>query len=104
MTTNPQKPSFGELRKSGVRDVLTSCRDHRCSHHIAISADRWPDDVRLSDIERDFVSPPAAIEVRKCGRSLIPRRWEALAQDEHQDQMRLKNCPISVASKSSFLT
>ncbi len=36
----------------GVRDVLVYCRDHRC--HIMISADRWPDDVRLPDIEPDF--------------------------------------------------
>jgi hypothetical protein len=56
MTTSPsQKITFGEMRASGVRDVLVYCRDHRCSHHIAISADRWPDDVRLSDIEPDFV-------------------------------------------------
>jgi hypothetical protein len=27
---------------------------HRCSHSIAISADRWPDDVRLSDLEARF--------------------------------------------------
>ena len=38
----PQKITFGEMRASGVRDVLVYCRDHRCSHHIAISADRWP--------------------------------------------------------------
>ena len=46
MTTNhyPQKITFGELRRSsGVRDVLIYCRDHRCSHHIEITADRWPD-------------------------------------------------------------
>jgi hypothetical protein len=28
---------------------------HRCSHHIEIIADRWPDHVRLSDIEPGFV-------------------------------------------------
>jgi hypothetical protein len=55
MKTRPQKITFGELRTSGVRDVLIYCRDHRCSHHITISADRWPDHVRLSDIEPDFV-------------------------------------------------
>jgi hypothetical protein len=54
MTTYPQKITFGNMRASGVRDVLIYCRDHRCSHHIAISADRWPDHVRLSDIEPDF--------------------------------------------------
>jgi hypothetical protein len=55
MTAYPQEITFGELRASGVRDVLVYCRDHKCSHHIAISADRWPDHVRLSDIEPDFV-------------------------------------------------
>jgi hypothetical protein len=40
------------MRVSGVRDVLIYCRDHRCSHHVEISADRWADDVRLSDSNR----------------------------------------------------
>jgi hypothetical protein len=42
---------FGEMRSPGVRDVLIYCRDHS----IAIGTDRWPDHVRLSDIEPDFV-------------------------------------------------
>ena len=63
MTTDdyPQKITFGEMRASGVRDVLVYCRDHRCSHHIAISADFWPDHLRLSDIEDRFVC-------RVCGK------------------------------------
>ena len=48
---HPQKITFGEMRSSGVRDVLVYCRDHHCSHHIRISADFWPDHLRLSDIE-----------------------------------------------------
>jgi len=51
----PQKITFGEMRASGVRDVLIYCRDHRCSHYVEISADRWTDHVRPSDIELDFV-------------------------------------------------
>jgi hypothetical protein len=50
-----RKISFGEMRASGVRDVLVYCRDHKCSHHVATNADRWPNHVRLSDIEPDFV-------------------------------------------------
>ena len=42
MTTYPEKITFGEMRASGVRDVLIYCRDHRCSHHVEINADRWP--------------------------------------------------------------
>ena len=48
------KITFGELRASGVRDVLIYCRDHRCSHHAETNADGWADDVRLSDIEPNF--------------------------------------------------
>ena len=52
-------PAEDHLRRdcahSGVREVLIYCRDHRCSHHIPISAERWPDHMRLSDIEPDFV-------------------------------------------------
>jgi hypothetical protein len=55
MTERPTKITFGEMRESGVRGVLIYCADYHCSHHIAISADQWPDDVRLSDIEDRFV-------------------------------------------------
>jgi hypothetical protein len=47
----PQKITFGEMRCSGVRGLLIYCSDHHCSHSIAISADPWPDHVRLSDLE-----------------------------------------------------
>ena len=44
-----------------MRGVLVYCADYHCSHSIAISADRWPDDLRLSDIEPRFVC-------RACGK------------------------------------
>ena len=40
MLTYSQKITFADMRASGVRNVLIYCRDHRCSHHIEISADR----------------------------------------------------------------
>ena len=44
------------MRESGVRGVLIYCLDYKCSHSVAIiSADQWPDDVRLSDIEDRFI-------------------------------------------------
>ena len=50
------------MRASGVHNVLIYCADHRCGHCVTIEAfaDRWPDDVRLSDIEDEFVCT-------KCG-------------------------------------
>jgi hypothetical protein len=68
MLTYQPKIAFRDMRASDVRDVLIYCRDHRCSHHVEISADRWPDHVRLSDIEPDFVCTPAANVARSCGR------------------------------------
>lgn len=51
----PQKITFSDMRKAGVRGVLVWCADYRCSHSMALSADRWADHVRLSDIEPRFV-------------------------------------------------
>ena len=50
--------TFGDMRDMGVRGLLIYCADYRCSHSIAISGDRWPDHVRLSDIEPLFVCRP----------------------------------------------
>jgi hypothetical protein len=51
----PDKITFGEMRQMGVRGVLIYCSDYNCSHSIEIAdAGRWPDQVRLSDIEQQF--------------------------------------------------
>ena len=50
----PTKITFAELRELGVRGVLIYCADCQCSHSIAVMADQWADDVRLSDIEDRF--------------------------------------------------
>jgi hypothetical protein len=49
-----QKITLGEMQSSGVRGLLIYCADYKCSHSTTISGDRWPDDVRLSDIEPRF--------------------------------------------------
>jgi hypothetical protein len=49
-----QRITLGEMRSSGVRGLLIYCSDYHCSHWTAISGDRWPDYVRLSDIEPRF--------------------------------------------------
>ena len=53
--TRPQKITFADMRDMGVRGLLIYCADFHCSHSIAISADQWPDHVRLSDLEARFV-------------------------------------------------
>jgi len=60
-TIPQQKITFGEMRSSGVRGVLIYCSDYRCSHSTAMDSNRWPDDVRLSDIESLFTC-------KACGR------------------------------------
>ena len=54
-TARPQKITFGEMREMGIRGVLIYCADYQCSHSITLSADQWPDGLRLSDIEPQFV-------------------------------------------------
>jgi hypothetical protein len=58
--TYQQKITFGEMRASGVRDVLIYCRSHRCSHHGEISADRRPL-ISLRHIGLGFTCPRVAI-------------------------------------------
>jgi hypothetical protein len=53
--TRPMKITFGEMRASGIRDLLIYCADCKCSHSTTVSGDCWPDNVRLSDIEPLFV-------------------------------------------------
>jgi hypothetical protein len=52
-------PAESYVRRNALRRRsdrhLGHCTDYRCSHSTAISADRWPDHVRLSDIEPGFV-------------------------------------------------
>ena len=58
--------------------MLIYCRDHHCSHHVALNADRWADDVRLSDIEPGFVCT-------RCG-----KRGAEVRPDFRADGYRLK--------------
>jgi hypothetical protein len=43
------------MRDIGVSGVLIYCADYKCSHLVTMSGDRWPDDMRLSDLEPRFV-------------------------------------------------
>jgi len=74
----PAKISFAEMRDMGVRGLLVYCADYHCSHSIAISADAWPDEARLSDIEERFTC-------RVCG-----KRGADLRPDFNWNRMSLK--------------
>ena len=41
--------SFGSPRL-----LLLYCGDYKCAHSVVISSERWPDEVRLSDLEPKF--------------------------------------------------
>jgi hypothetical protein len=58
MPNYPKKITFGEMRESGDRGLPVYCRDYKCNHFIKIApaeADKWPDDLRISDLETRFV-------------------------------------------------
>jgi hypothetical protein len=77
----PDKITLGEMRASGVRDLLIYCSDYGCSHSTAIGGDRWPDQVRLSDLELRFTC-------QACGAKSADVRpdfnWDKRRPDERQ--------------------
>jgi hypothetical protein len=79
--THPPEITLGEMRAAGVRGLIY-CSDYHCSHWTAISGDRWPDDVRLSDLEPKFTC-------QACGRRGADVRpnfhWEGEARRLRDD-------------------
>jgi hypothetical protein len=71
----PQKITFGEMRFGGTIGILVSCTDYRCSHSMAMAAEGWPDDVRLSDIEPRFVCKACGKRGADAGRISRLRKW-----------------------------
>ena len=50
-----QKITIGEMRESALPGLIVYCGDYKCSHSVVIEANRWANDVRLSDLEPLFV-------------------------------------------------
>ncbi|MGY8685399.1 hypothetical protein Q2941_47920 [Bradyrhizobium sp. UFLA05-153] len=51
----PVKITLGEMRATGVRDLLVFCEDYRNVKLEPAYVDRWPDHVPLSDLEPRFI-------------------------------------------------
>ena len=50
-----QKITFGEMRSgNGPTRLIVYCGDYKCAHSVVVSSERWPDRVRLSDLEPKF--------------------------------------------------
>lgn len=63
----PEKITFGEMRLIGVRGLIVYCSDYTCSHSVHLNADRWSDDLRLSDIESRFTCQSCGIRGADVG-------------------------------------
>lgn len=53
-----RKITLGEMREMSTRGLLVYCSDYRCSHSTELGTaevGKWPDSVRLSDLEPRFV-------------------------------------------------
>jgi hypothetical protein len=48
-----QKITIGGMLESGPSRLIVYCGDYHCA--VVIDADRWPDHLRLSDLEPVFV-------------------------------------------------
>ena len=69
MTDRPTKITFAEMRDMGVRGLLVDCSDYKCSHLITMSGDRWPDDMRLSDLQPRFGFPLGFWQRMSCNQN-----------------------------------
>jgi hypothetical protein len=49
-----QKITLGEMRGSGPTRLLVYSGDYKCAHSVVVDSDRWPDEIRLSDLEPKF--------------------------------------------------
>ena len=78
MTSYPEKITFGEMRSSGVSDVLIYCRDHRCSHSTTLSADGGRITSGCRTLSLISSARPAAIAARRSDRSSHRPRWARL--------------------------
>jgi hypothetical protein len=83
-----QKITLAEMRGAGVRGFLIYCSDYHCSHWTTLSADGWPDDVRLSDLEPRFTCQACGRRgARMCGlignrlKHILKRGWRRRFDD-----------------------
>ena len=67
---------------SGVRGLLIYCSGYRCGSTVAISADRWADDVRVSDLEPKFAckacaaAAPTSARIGNRLRQMPEKGWD----------------------------
>ena len=54
MKDYPTKITFGQMRETGATRIVVFCKDYQCSHNVQMDASRWPDEMRLSDLEPRF--------------------------------------------------
>src|SRR5258705_13682487 len=88
----PTKITLGEMRSSGVRGLLVYCADYKCCHLAKISGDRWPDDIRLSDLEPRFVC-------QACGKRGAIIRGD---DDSRESRHRCSSFSNALSSTASF--
>jgi len=75
MTTYPQKITFGQLRASGVRDVLVYCRDHSAAITSRLAATVGAMTCGCPTSSRALSAQPGASAARMCGQCFHPRAW-----------------------------
>jgi hypothetical protein len=73
-----QKIALGEMREMNTRGLLIYCADYRCSHSISLVPERvgrWPDNVRLSDLEPKFICQCCGKRGAGIRPNFAPARW-----------------------------
>jgi len=81
-----QKITLGQMRGSGVRGLLVYCADYKCSHLKTMApaeVDKWPDSVRLSDLEPRFICKRCGVRGADIRPNFAPARMRTRAARSH---------------------
>jgi hypothetical protein len=69
-----QKITLGEMPSAGPTHLLNYSGDYKCAHSVVIDSLRWPDDVRLSDLQSKFTCQACASAPRATERNVTGAR------------------------------
>jgi hypothetical protein len=84
-----QEITLGEMRAMGATHLLVYCGDYKCAHSHVVDAGRWPDHVRLSDLEPLFICRVCGLRGADVRPLFEPPRMGTNAQRAHRGRDKL---------------
>jgi hypothetical protein len=99
-----RKITLGEMRSDGgPTRLLIYCGGYKCAHSIEIDSFRWPDQVRLSDLEPSLLAGFAAIAAPMSGHAAYYIQSLPKTEQKAEQWQTAIRCLIGAAEGRDFL-